>query len=258
MMTRGRIVASCLFALAVSLAGCEGMNKPWSAKVPVAPAREINRSSPGCIPAVKNPERHEGFMKDKEELKKAGEINLVFLGDSITDGWRGNPQREIYANAFGKYNAFNTGIGGDQTQHLLWRIDHGELDGIAPKVVEIMIGTNNLGNGQTPAQTIDGIMCVVEAVEKKLPTTRILLLAVFPRGEKATDGFRPKLAEVNAALSLLPATDKHVTFLDIGPKFLTADGTLPKYIMPDSLHPNAIGYQIWADATGPTLEAMEK
>ncbi|MDB5357712.1 MAG: putative secreted glycosyl hydrolase [Phycisphaerales bacterium] len=210
------------------------------------------------VPAIKDPHRSVQFAKDKEEALKKGEIQLVFLGDSITDGWRGGPQHEIFLKAFGKYNPYNTGISGDQTQHLLYRIDHGELDGIHPKVVEIMIGTNNLGNGQSPKDAIEGIKAVVEDVEKKLPETKILLLAVFPRGEKASDGFRPKIKEVNEALAKLPDADKHVKFLDINEKFLDSDGTLPKSVMPDSLHPNVKGYQIWADAIEPTVDEMEK
>jgi lysophospholipase L1-like esterase len=210
------------------------------------------------VPAIKDPHRFVEFAKDKAELKKKGEIQLVFLGDSITDGWRGGTQHEIFLKAFGKYNPYNTGISGDQTQHLLYRIDHGELDDIHPKVVEIMIGTNNLGNGQSPKDTIEGIKAVVENVEKKLPEAKVLLLAVFPRGEKAADGFRPKIKEVNDALAKLPDTDKHVKFLDINDKFLESDGTLPKSVMPDSLHPNVKGYQIWADAIASTVDEMEK
>ncbi len=208
---------------------------------------------------MKDPGRHAGFMKDKEALSKAGPIQLVFLGDSITDFWRNEPQIEIYKKNFGKYNPYNTGLSGDETQHLLWRIDHGELDGLAPKVVTLMIGTNNLGNSkQTPVQTIDGVRAVVAAVEQKLPHTKILLLAVFPRGNKADDPFRAQIKEVNATLAQLPLVDSHVMYLDIGPKFLTDDGTLPIYIMPDFLHPGPVGYQIWADAVGPVVDSLEK
>jgi beta-glucosidase len=259
MVLRGRWQVALVIAWAAIFAGCEGQQKPWASKeVPPIPARVIDRSGPGCVIKGGNQARLDGFLKDKEELKKNGDINLVFMGDSITDGWRGEPQKQIFRRNFGKYNAYNTGISGEQTQHLLWRIEHGEVDGISPKLVEIMIGTNNLGGRQTPAQTIDGIMCLVDAVEKKLPNSQILLLGVFPRGEKATDPFRAKIAEVNAALAMMPSWDKHVTYLDIGPKFLTADGTLPRYVMPDFLHPSAIGYQIWADAIGPTVDELEK
>ena len=231
--------------------GCQPQKK-------LAALPPIDGKSPGCVPAVKNPERHDGFMRDKAELLKNGPIDMVILGDSITDGWRGSPQNEIYQKAFGKFNAFNTGIGGDMTQHVLWRIDHGELDGISPKVAMIMIGTNNLGwGGQNVKQTMDGVRCVVDTVAKKLPHTKILLLAIFPRGEKADDPFRAKIKEVNAVLAQLPACNRNVIYLDIGAKFLADDGTLPKYVMPDALHPNAVGYQIWADAVGPLVNRLE-
>lgn len=218
-----------------------------------------SEQSPGCIPAKKNPERHDRFMEQKERLLKRGPIELVFEGDSITDGWRNGDQRDIFEAAFGQYNPFNTGISGDRTEHLLWRIDHGELDGLHPKVVVMMIGTNNLGNRppQTPKQTIDGITCVVKAIQQKLPDTKILLLGVFPRGAKADDPFRAKIKEVNAAISKLD-DGTHVKYLDFGDKFLTPEGELTREIMPDFLHPNYKGYEIWANAIKPTVDRMEK
>lgn len=231
-----------------------------TAEAPEARQRNAAESeqSPGCIPKEKDRNRHDGFMKDKARLEKKGNIDLVFIGDSITDGWRGGPQHAGFVKTFGQYNPFNTGISGDETQHCLWRIDHGELDGLHPKVVEIMIGTNNLGNShQTPAQTIAGIKCVVKAVHAKVPNANILLLGVFPRGRKADDPFRAKIKEVNEALAKMDGKD-NVKYLDIGDKFLEPDGTLPASIMPDALHPNVKGYEIWAAAIAPTVDRLEK
>ncbi len=242
---KARLGWSGAMMLAVCLAGA------------LAVAQENKEQSPGCVPQMKNPERHENFMKQKERLLKRGPINLVFLGDSITDGWRNGDQRDIFEAAFGEYNPFNTGIGGDRTEHLLWRIDHNELDGISPKLAIIMIGTNNLGTKQTPQQTIDGIKCVVKAVEQKLPQTKILLLAVFPRGADPSNPFRAQIKEVNEAISKLD-DGKHVKYLDIGQKFLKEDGALTRDIMPDALHPNVKGYTIWADAIKPTVDEIEK
>jgi lysophospholipase L1-like esterase len=202
--------------------------------------------------------RHEGFV---QETQKGG-IYILFLGDSITDGWR-----DKGSNVWNKYytprHAANFGIGGDRTQHVLWRMDHGELDGIKPKVVVLMIGTNNTGketDHKTPRNTVpevaEGVQAVVNDIRAKLPDSKILLLAIFPRGT-LNDPQRAQVVLINTLIARLD-DGKTVKFLDIGPKFLEFDGTLPKSIMPDLLHPNAQGYQIWADAMEPALDEMLK
>ena len=213
-----------------------------------------------CTPAQKDPQRHEQFLKDKAEALKKGPINLLWVGDSITDAWRGGPQNNLYLQRWGKHNPLNIGISGDKTEHVLWRLDHGEVDGIKPKAVVVMIGTNNLGNPPkaTPEDTAAGVTCVVESLRKKLPDAKILLLGVFPRGAKADDPYRAQIKTVNETIAKLDDGGKHVTYLDIGDKFLDPDGALPSDIMPDALHPNEKGYQIWADAIGPTLDEMLK
>jgi lysophospholipase L1-like esterase len=210
-----------------------------------------------CTPAEKNADRHQKFMKEREELEKSGPIQLIFEGDSITDGWRGGNGIEVFNQYYKKYNTFNTGIGGDQTQHLLYRLNEGEIDGLHPKAVMLMIGTNNLGSKQSVEDTIAGVTCVVKTIHEKVPEAKILLLAVFPRGPKPDDHFRGEIKQVNEELSKLNGKD-NVTYLDIGEKFLEPDGTLPKDIMPDALHPNKKGYEIWAEAVQPTLDEMMK
>jgi lysophospholipase L1-like esterase len=121
----------------------------------------------------------------------------------------------------------------------------------------LMIGTNNLGNKQSPEDTILGITAIVKELREKLPESKILLLAVFPRGAKADDPFRAQIKQVNEAIAKLD-DGKNVKYLDIGEKFLAPDGELTKEIMPDALHPNAKGYKIWADAVGPSLDEMLK
>lgn len=194
---------------------------------------------------------HEQFVKQAKE----GKAQLVFLGDSITAGW--GRQKEIWDKAFGAYTPVNFGIGGDRTQHVLWRIENGELDGIKPKAVVLMIGTNN--SSTDPADGIArGITKIVETIRAKQPQAKILLLAVFPRGEKPSPNpGREKLAEVNKTIAKLD-DGKHVFFLDIGPKFLEPDGTIAKAVMPDFLHLSAEGYQRWADAIGPKLAELMK
>jgi lysophospholipase L1-like esterase len=231
---------------------------------PAAPAVKLPPQAPD-VPAQKfGPDgkvnagfiaSHERFVKTAQE----GKAQLVFLGDSITAGWGG--KKDIWEKAFGKYQPANFGIGGDRTQHVLWRIQNGELDGIKPKACVVMIGTNN--SGSDPAEGIaKGVTAIVETIRAKQPQAKILLLAVFPRGEKpstpekANPG-RDKLKQVNEIIAKLD-DGKNVHFLDIGAKFLQPDGSISKDIMPDFLHLSAAGYQIWADAISPKLAELMK
>ena len=200
--------------------------------------------------------RHEGFV----EQARKGNVEVLFLGDSITDFWRTRGSN-VWNHCYAPRHAANFGISGDRTQHVLWRIEHGELDGIYPNVVVLMIGTNNTGkerDGKTirnsPPEVVEGVAAVVRAIRAKLPQTRILFLGIFPRGEK-TDPIRQQLKEINLQLALL-ADGRMIRFLDIGPKFLETDGTIPGNVMPDRLHPSEQGYQIWADAMESTLAEM--
>jgi lysophospholipase L1-like esterase len=195
---------------------------------------------------------HERFVKIANE----GEAKLVFLGDSITAGWGG--KKAIWEAAFGAYKPANFGIGGDRTQHVLWRIENGELDGaIKPKAAVVMIGTNNV-RADSAEGIAKGVTLIVETIRTKQPQAKILLLAVFPRGEKAEgNAFRDKLKVVNATIAKLD-DGEHIHYLDIGEKFLEDDGSLSKEIMPDFLHLSPAGYQIWADAIGPKLAELMK
>ncbi|MDZ4286338.1 MAG: GDSL-type esterase/lipase family protein [Prosthecobacter sp.] len=193
---------------------------------------------------------HESFLA----RGKAGPIGVLFLGDSITAGWAGGG-KEVWAKNFTQYQPANFGIGGDRTQHVLWRIAEGELDGIKPKVVVLMIGTNN--NAYPVEDIIKGDKEIVKQIHAKLPDAKLLLLAIFPRGAEANHPLRAKLAEVNKALAKLDDGQKTI-YLDIGDKFLDAQSNLPKDIMPDALHPNAKGYEIWAAAIQEPLAKLMK
>lgn len=201
--------------------------------------------------------RHEGFLAEA----KSGKFEVVFIGDSITDGWR-KKGLEVWNKFYAPRHALNLGIGGDRTQHVLWRIEKGELDGLKPKVAVLMIGTNNTGKekdgsprNSTP-EIIEGVTAVVKAIQAKLPRTKLLLLAIFPRGTVDAPQ-RDQIKEINQALAKLD-DGKRVKCLDIGKVFLADDGSIPRTIMPDLLHPNEQGYRLWADAMEPTLAAMLK
>jgi lysophospholipase L1-like esterase len=195
------------------------------------------------IPVEKDRNRHEEFLK----VAKAGGIDLLFVGDSITDGWRGTG-KAVWDKTFGPFHPANFGIGGDRTEHVIWRLRNGELEGIQPKLVVLMIGTNN---GDSAPDVALGVKTILLDIHERCPRAKVLLLGIFPRGEKPTDAARTKNEEVNKLISKFQGMLElgRVFYLDIGAKFLAADGTLPKDIMPDLLHPNEKGYQIWADAT---------
>ena len=202
--------------------------------------------------------RHEGFVK----IAKQGGVDILFMGDSITDFWR-NRGSNVWNECYAPRHAANFGISGDRTQHVLWRIDHGELDGIQPKVVVLMIGTNNTGKEKDTGkprnsvpETVAGVQAVVRDIRARLPQSKILLLGIFPRGT-FDDPQRAQVALVNTVIAKLD-DGKMIKYLDIGSNFLESDGTLPKSIMPDLLHPNEHGYEIWAKAMEPTLAEMLK
>ena len=193
--------------------------------------------------------RHQSFNKRVAE----GNVDLVFIGDSITQGWEGRG-KEVWAKFYGKRNAVNLGIGGDRTQHVIWRLDNDNVKNISPKAAVIMIGTNNSGSN-TPEQIAEGVTAIVKQLRTKLPKTQVLLLAVFPRGPDKNDKRRQVNEKTNEIFKKL-ADGKDVYYLDIGPKFLQEDGTLTREIMPDLLHLSEKGYAIWAESIEPTLKTL--
>ena len=223
------------------------------APLPVQPA---NVAAPKLDPKTGQPQEnflrlHETFLKTAKE----GAAQLVFLGDSITAGWNG--QKAIWENAFGAHKPANFGISGDRTQHVLWRVENGEFEGIQPKAVVLMIGTNNASvAANSPEEVAAGIQNIIAAIHKRTPKTKVLLLGIFPRGAAVENNpLRDKNNRVNQILSHYD-DGKKVHFLDIGSKFLEADGSLSREVMPDLLHLNARSYQIWADAITPALETL--
>lgn len=199
--------------------------------------------------------RDGNWMERHEQINaraKKGDIDLIFLGDSITQGWNDN---EVWKKYYGHRKAANMGIGGDRTQHVLWRLDHGNIDGLHPKLVVLMIGTNN-SNGQdnTAEEIAAGIKAIVAKLGERLPETKVLVLAIFPRGE-GPNAQRDKNAEASK-LASAAADGKRVFYLDIGEKFLDKDGKLSKEIMPDYLHLSPAGYQIWAEAIEPQVKEL--
>jgi len=202
-------------------------------------------------PRADQMQRHESF----NAVSKKGEAQLVFLGDSITQGWEGGG-KEAWAKAWAPLKAANFGIGGDRTEHVLWRLENGNYDGLKPKLTVLMIGTNNTGHRMDPAaETASGIKAIVEKLRSKQPGMKVLVLGVFPRGEKAEDPMRVRTNEINALLPKL-ADDQNVFFLDIAKTFLQPDGNLSKDIMPDFLHLSPKGYDLWVSALEPKVKEL--
>lgn len=227
----------------------------------VAPAHIGNTATNPVPRDPKWVKRHEGFV---EEAKKGG-VDILFMGDSITDFWRVSGPKggsNVWAKFYAPRHAVDFGISGDRTEHVLWRMDNGELDGIKPKVVVLMIGTNNSGKEKdgrprnSVPEIIQGVQAVVSDIRAKLPESKILLLGIFPRGE-LDNPQRAQVALVNTVIAKLD-DGKMIRFLDLTPHFLESDGTLSRSIMPDLLHPNERGYMIWADMMEPLLSQMLK
>ena len=198
---------------------------------------------------------HESFL----EITRSARVDLLFLGDSITNNWCTSAPI-LWSRYYGRRRAANFGVNGDRIQHLLWRLENGELDHLQPKVVVLLIGTNNVGREtdgswrNSNAEVIAGVKAVVVQIRAKLPASKILLLALFPRGTIDSPE-RSRVALINTVIAKLD-DGRMVRFLDIGPQFLDADGQLPKTVTPDLLHLTEAGYQIWADAMEPALAEM--
>jgi len=193
--------------------------------------------------------RHTDKLKEKETLQH---VDMIWIGDSITHGWE-SAGKATWDKFYARRSPFNIGFSGDRTEQVLWRLAHGEVDKLNPKVIVMMIGTNNTGHRQDPAeQTSAGIEAIVKELKKKMPEAKILLLAIFPRGATADDPLRQLNRQINERIAKL-ADETQVYFQDIGSVFLDAQGNLSKELMPDLLHPNEKGYQLWAEALEPTL-----
>jgi len=194
-------------------------------------------------------EHHEQYVARAHQ----GKIDVLFIGDSTVERFV-TIGKAVWDERYAPLNAANFGISGDRTQFVLWRLQHGELQGIEPKLVVLEIGTNNVETAR-PASIVYAIGQIVAYVQQTLPDTKVLVIGLLPRGVSATNSFRPKITEVNRALASL-AMRKNVSFIDVGASLLDTDGTLSPAVMPDGLHPSAYGYQLWADAMEPVVDSL--
>ena len=193
-----------------------------------------------------------------EDARKA-DPRVVFLGDSITQGWGGEGRAEWDAR-FAPLGAANMGIGGDRTQNILWRIQDGALDGLHPELVVLKIGVNNLWAEVQECGTdrvADGVAACGAAVHAKCPDAKVLVLGILPTQAAPDNPLRAIVRAVNArSAALVSAMDGQVSFADIGAAFLETDGHISPDIMPDGCHLSSRGYALFADALEPLTQAM--
>lgn len=181
-----------------------------------------------------------------------GGVDILCIGDSITHGWE-SEGLAAWNELFAPRNAVNMGFSGDRTQHVLWRLENGHLEGISPKLAVIMIGTNNHADN-TAEEIAEGVKAIVAKLRGALPDMKVLVLAIFPRADR-DQAIQDKLVEASRLFSAA-AEDPMVEFLDINSAFLDRNGKLTKDVMPDLLHPNEHGYALWAHAIEPTVARL--
>lgn len=205
-------------------------------------------------------ERTDSLGKDQyneinADLEKLGsDIDLAFVGDSITRRWRGEGNKDVWNKYWGAYRAVNMGIGGDRTQNVLWRLKNRQLEGYQARVFVVMIGTNNCWDSNTvPEDVAAGVKSIVELIQTQQPKSKILLLSILPVGQKPNPG-RKTRDDVNKLLSQLHGGS--VEYLDISANFLEPDGTISKEVMPDFLHLAPKGYEIWSEAIQDKVKAL--
>jgi len=243
------------------LAQADATTKEILAKYPDLVSVRPPRVNPAVVPGL-----FAGFRAKHAanvEIARRGDIDLLMMGDSITDFWRNagqegvtNPPvagKAVFDRYFGDMKVANFGIAGDSTQGVLYRLQNGEGEGFQPKAIMLMIGTNN-GGYCSSAEIAEGVGAIVLEMRKRFPEAKILLLGIFPRADPG-DGMRKTVLGVNPIIAKLH-DGKHVFYMDIGDKFLAPDGTIPDDIMHDKLHPTEKGYEIWAEAVKDKLAEL--
>ena len=228
----------------------EGLKKRY------ADTRGFYEVNSAVIPASRG---DEGFWKDRDRQLTMnagkGDVDVAFIGDSIMQGWEGSGKK-VWQKYYGHRKTINLGIGGDRTEHVIWRLTNGNLAGISPKVAVLLIGTNNTGHFmQKPQQVAAGVERILEILKQKTPDTTVLMLGVFPRGKTRFDEKRLNNVAINQLIRRF-ADGQQVHYADIGDVFLNPDGTLPESVMPDALHLSEEGYERWADAIEPLIKNL--
>jgi lysophospholipase L1-like esterase len=212
-------------------------------------------------PTAAAPAPRTDFWAQKSFERINGEVNttpyrVLFFGDSITERWQMPlwDAKPVWDANMPKRGVLNAGVSGDRTEHLRWRFDHGNLDGPTPKGVIVLIGTNDIGSGRPPAEAAEGIRAVLLRLRDQLPTTRILLLGLWPRGATADDPLRQGVGEVNKLIQT--CADGAIAYADIGGVLLDSRGVLSKELSPDLLHFSGAGYERLVPKLDPLIDRL--
>ena len=256
-----RLLSSLVATLIGTFAGILPAQTPPLATAPAATTTITNRINPAIVPVSRtggSTNRQAQVLQRAKENQ--GACDIAFIGDSITQGWEKSGSN-VWNKFYGSRKCLNFGVGGDRTEHVLWRFENGQLDGVKPKAVVLMIGTNNSNKDKatgveqySEAEILEGVQAIVKQIRARLPETKIILVAIFPRSPTfATQ--RGKLLQVNQALAKLD-DGKNVFCVDFGSQLIEADGSIAKTIMPDYLHLSEQGYEIWAAAIEPKLKEI--
>ncbi len=195
-------------------------------------------------------------------VKKSPHTKIVFLGDSVTQGWTGSKRRlsmingkRVFDRYFGKYGAIGMGLSGDRTEHLLYRINAGQFDGIKPRVVVLMIGVNNISKGHRGEDIGAGTVAVVKALRRVVPSAKILLLGSFPTGKTRESWRRLQVDQIHAAIKGLN-DGKHVFYKDLRDLFLQENGKPNRLMRGDHIHLARGAYEVWAKAIADDVKQM--
>jgi len=225
-----------------------------------SPALVEPRVNPAIIPVSRT---GGSTNRQSQVLQRAkdnpGPCDIAFIGDSITQGWEGNG-RNVWTKYYGNRKCLNFGVGGDRTEHVLWRFENGQLDGIKPKAAVLMIGTNNSNKNRdgteqySEAEILEGVQVIIQKIRARLPETKVLVVGIFPRA-KTFSPQRGKILQINQALAKV-ADGNLIHYLDFGSQLIETDGSISREIMPDALHLSEKGYEIWAQAIEPKLKEL--
>ncbi|MFY9345186.1 MAG: GDSL-type esterase/lipase family protein [Planctomycetota bacterium] len=236
-----------LVALVAAALSAQDSGAPPAPATPPNPAiTPVARTDAGILP------RQDQVLQRAREAPPAA---LVFVGDSITQGWESSG-KESWERHFVPLGAVNLGVSGDRTEHVLWRLQQAPITRLAPKVIVLLIGTNNLGHGATNAeQTLAGVLAVIALLRAQAPDARILVNEILPRGERI-NAMRGDILQVNQAVR--GQVDANTRCLPVGDRWVRGDGTIGKDVMPDFLHLTKAAYEQWAQALLPEIQAALK
>lgn len=246
-------LSSTLLVVLVAFAGCASPKNvvPAQAEPAATLATKVNT-------AVVAATRTDPWILERQaecvrRAREAASADVIFLGDSITQGWEGEGA-EHWQRAFAPLGALNLGVSGDRTENVLWRLEQAPIGRLNPKAIVLLIGTNNLGHGtHTGEETLAGVQRVIETLRNQAPQARLFVLEVFPRGERF-NSMRGELAQLNQSLRARQA-ELGCETLAIGDRWVQRDGSISSVDMPDHLHLSAAAYGEWADALAPVLSA---